>query len=142
MIRINKLIDYGVVVLLGIAKSQSDAPSARLLSQETGITLPMTKKVLKLLSANYLVESVIGSKGGYRLRRSLKNISIKDVMSALSNDCLEQSKCGQLGTLHQCDQFNCNKAGHWSEVEKSVNQILATYKLDQLNHCYYKEGFL
>ncbi|MCF6765090.1 Rrf2 family transcriptional regulator [Thiotrichales bacterium 19S3-7] len=136
MIRVNKLVDYSVVILVAIAKHNDQMLSARALSELTDITLPMTQKVLKRLSAGLLVDSTIGSKGGYRLKRHLADISLKDVINVLESDQLSKVKCGQLSALVQCDKLTCLKKGHWFEVEDAINEMLGSYRLDRLLDCY------
>ncbi|MCF6777374.1 Rrf2 family transcriptional regulator [Thiotrichales bacterium 19X7-9] len=136
MIRVNKLVDYGVVILIAIAKHNRQLLSARALSEITDITLSMTQKVLKRLSAGLLVESTIGSKGGYQLKRNLSEISLKDVVDALEGDQSPKIKCGQLSTLVRCEKSACLKKGHWFEVEEAINEMLKTYRLNRLLDCY------
>ncbi len=74
-------------------------------SQETQVASPTASKLLKLLSRAELVESERGSKGGYRLARRAKDISIAQVVDALegpvaltecisdSGNCLQESSC-------------------------------------------------
>lgn len=137
MIRVNKLVDYAVIILIGIAKNSQTLPSSSVLSKTTHIALPTTKKVLKLLSASTLVESTVGSKGGYRLARNLADISLKDVVDAVrGTEMLKEAKCGKLSTLVKCKKTVCSKKGHWFELQEMMNQMLATYRLDQLLDCY------
>ena len=77
MMRINKLTDYGIVVMTRIADmDQSRVHTAREISEDTKIPLPTVTRLLKTLSGNGLLDSRRGSQGGYSLSRSSENISV------------------------------------------------------------------
>ena len=74
MMRINKLTDYGIVVMTRIADmDQNRVHTAREISEDTRIPLPTVTRLLKTLSGNGLLDSQRGSQGGYSLSRSSKD---------------------------------------------------------------------
>jgi len=82
MFRLNKLTDYGIVLMTSIAQ-HPELKNARDLSEASQLPLPTVSKLLKELSHNGLLVSQRGSKGGYSLARSPKQISVAEIIGAL-----------------------------------------------------------
>ena len=70
MLRLSKLTDYAVVVLVRL-DSGSQVQTSPGIAATTGIPEPTVAKVLKTLSGAALVTSQRGARGGYRLARAL-----------------------------------------------------------------------
>jgi FeS assembly SUF system regulator len=102
MIRINKITDYGVVLLTHIAfEDESRIYNARDLASQTHIPLPMVSKILKALTRGGVLESHRGMNGGYRLKRPSEEITVVDIIEALQGpiaitQCIDESTsaCG------------------------------------------------
>src|SRR5271165_3397026 len=82
MLRLSKIADYSVVVLVQLAESDAVQTSSAIAAR-TGIPEPTVAKVLKLLVGAGLVVSQRGSCGGYRLSRPLDTIAVGDVFRAV-----------------------------------------------------------
>jgi FeS assembly SUF system regulator len=82
MFRLNKLTDYGVVLMTSIAHNPA-LHNARDLARESQLPLPTVSKLLKELSHHGLLVSHRGSKGGYSLSRIPKLISVAEIIDAL-----------------------------------------------------------
>ena len=67
MFRLNRLTDYGVVVLLQMAQAPKRLVSAPQLAEESGIPLPTVSKLLNTLARGGVIESTRGAAFGYRL---------------------------------------------------------------------------
>lgn len=84
MIRINRLTDYGFVLLAQLAHEREDAPrSTSELASATNIPVPTVRKVLKELTAADVLTSERGAHGGYRLARPAADITAHEVIAAL-----------------------------------------------------------
>ena len=70
MFRLNRLTDYGVVVLSQMSRNPKDLRTAPQISQETGVPLPTVAKLLNALAHGHLIESHRGAAGGYTLKRA------------------------------------------------------------------------
>ena len=68
MLRLSKLTDYAVVVLVRLAGMDGVQTSPGI-AAATGIPEPTVAKVLKTLAAGDMVSSQRGARGGYRLNR-------------------------------------------------------------------------
>src|SRR5258708_16670210 len=66
MLRLSKLTDYAVVVLVRL-DAGAEVQTSPGIAARTGIPEPTVAKVLKSLSAAALVTSQRGARGGYRL---------------------------------------------------------------------------
>src|ERR1700736_2960960 len=94
MLKLSRLTDYAVVVMVQLAQDEAGEPACQELAgvgvqtspciaQSTGIPEPTVAKVLKALTASGLVASQRGARGGYRLARPLGSVPIVDVIAAI-----------------------------------------------------------
>jgi Rrf2 family protein len=86
MLRLTKKADYSLIALKHFAMKQREnrpALSAKEVSDDSGIPLPILSKLLqKLGKAGFLV-SAFGTHGGYRLARPPSRISALEVIRAI-----------------------------------------------------------
>ena len=97
MLRLSKLTDYAVVVLvrLGSGDAVQTAPG---IARGTGVPEPTVAKVLKCMAGAGLVLSQRGARGGYRLARPLTDIPVAEVIVALDGpiavtSCVDGGGC-------------------------------------------------
>ncbi|MDQ2764825.1 MAG: SUF system Fe-S cluster assembly regulator [Pseudomonadota bacterium] len=127
MLRLSKLTDYAVVVLVRLSKMDGVQTSPGI-AAATGIPEPTVAKVLKTLAAGNLVASQRGAKGGYRLNRELSAIPIADVIAAIDGPialtaCVEGSPSG-------CEsQGLCPMRGRWDPVNDAIQKALSDISL-------------
>jgi FeS assembly SUF system regulator len=127
MLRLSKLTDYAVVVLVRLS-GMSGVQTSPGVAAATGIPEPTVAKVLKILAASDLVSSQRGARGGYRLNRDLSAIPIADVIAAIDGPialtaCVEGSGTG-------CEsQGLCPMRGRWDPVNDAIHQALSSITL-------------
>jgi FeS assembly SUF system regulator len=127
MLRLSKLTDYAVVVLVRLGGTEGVQTSPAI-AAATGIPEPTVAKVLKTLSAGDLVSSQRGARGGYRLNRSLSAIPIADVIAAVDGPialtaCVDGSPSG-------CEsQGLCPMRGRWDPVNQAIHAALSSITL-------------
>ncbi|MGH7101767.1 MAG: SUF system Fe-S cluster assembly regulator [Acetobacteraceae bacterium] len=127
MLRLSKLTDYAVVVLVRLSASATIATSVGIAAR-TGIPEPTVAKVLKTLGANRLVISQRGAHGGYRLARPLAQIAIAEVIAAIDGPialtaCVDGGNAG-------CDVLEvCPVRGLWDPVNAAIREALAAISL-------------
>jgi FeS assembly SUF system regulator len=127
MLRLSKLTDYAVVVLVRLAGADGVQTSPGIASA-TGIPEPTVAKVLKILSAGGLVTSQRGARGGYRLHRSLEAIPIADVIAAIDGP-IALTACVD-GSVTECEsQGLCPMRGRWDPVNDAIQQALNAISL-------------
>lgn len=131
MLRLSKLTDYAVVVLVRLGRGES-VQTAPGIAVSTGVPEPTVSKVLKALAGAGLVTSQRGARGGYRLARSLPAVTVADVIVAIDGPialtaCIEGSGCGCEATP------NCPVHGKWGPVNDAVRDALAAVSLADLD---------
>jgi len=122
MLRLSKLTDYAVVVLVRLATTDGVLTSPGI-AGSTGIPEPTVAKVLKILSAGGLVTSQRGAHGGYRLHRTLDAIPIADVIAAIDGP-IALTACVD-GSMTECEsQGLCPMRGRWDPVNDAIHSAL------------------
>lgn len=122
MLRLSKLTDYAVVVLvrLDACAGVTTSPS---LAQDTGIPEPTVAKVLKALTSAELVVSQRGARGGYRLALPLERIAVASVISAIDGP-ITLTACVD-GATGGCEaQRLCQVRGRWDPVNDAIRDAL------------------
>jgi FeS assembly SUF system regulator len=125
MFRLNKLTDYGIVLMAHVAQSPEEMPhTARDLAKATKLPLPTVGKLLRQLSERGLLSSHRGTKGGYNLVRKATKISVAEIILALE---------GPIGfTECSVEKGLCNRER--SCAIKSNSQIIGDALRDALDH--------
>jgi FeS assembly SUF system regulator len=127
MLRLSKLADYAVVVLVRLSRGDAVQTSPGI-AAVTGLPEPTVAKVLKALAAGGLVASQRGARGGYRLARSLASIQVADVVAAIDGP-VHLTACVE-GSPGSCEaEHVCSCRGGWDKVNDAVMQALGTISL-------------
>jgi FeS assembly SUF system regulator len=131
MFRLNRLTDYGVVVLTQIYLSNHGLASAQQIARRTGVPVPTVAKVLNILTREGLVESHRGASGGYALSRPASEIAVSDIIQALEGPialtaCVDSSDS-------QCDVAGiCPMRGGWDKVNRAIQGALESVSLAEM----------
>jgi FeS assembly SUF system regulator len=133
MFRLNKLTDYGIVLMAHVARSDEGTPhTARSLAKETRIPLPTVGKLLRELHDAKLLFSHRGVKGGYNLAREAGAISVSDIVLALEGpigftECsVEPGLCGM--------ERRCAIKSNSQIIGDALRDALGHVTLSDLNH--------
>lgn len=130
VIKLNRMTDYGVVVMSQM-NQHSGTITAPDLAQATGLPIPTVSKLLKQLAKSGLVESHRGVHGGYSMARDLEDINAMEIIEALDGpvaltDCVE-------GAEDMCNvQSLCPLRGGWDKVNSAVRKALTEVTLAEL----------
>jgi FeS assembly SUF system regulator len=123
MLRLSKLTDYAVVVLVRL-DSGADIQTSPGIAASIGIPEPTVAKVLKTLSAAALVTSQRGARGGYRLARPLEDIPVGEVISAMDGP-IALAACVD-GSPTECESLAlCPVRGRWDPVNDAIQKALS-----------------
>jgi FeS assembly SUF system regulator len=132
MLRLSKLTDYAVVVLIRLGDCQRAGDdcvqTSPGIAHATGVPEPTVAKVLKALASSSLVVSQRGARGGYRLSRPLDVVTVADVIGAIDGPialtaCVEGSGAG-------CDVgLICAVKGRWDLVNDAIRDALTNITL-------------
>jgi FeS assembly SUF system regulator len=136
MLRLSKLTDYAVVVLIQLAESERQqgedvVQTAPGIAGATGVPEPTVAKVLKALTSGGLLHSQRGARGGYRLARPLAGISISDVIAAIDGP-IALTACVD-GGAGGCDvEAMCAVKGRWDLVNDAIRCALSQITLAEM----------
>ncbi len=135
MLRLSKLTDYAVVVLIRLAEGEHGGEDAVQTSPgiaaATGVPEPTVAKVLKALTCGGLVASQRGARGGYRLARPLERIAISDVIAVVDGP-IALTACVD-GGAGGCDvQSLCAVKGRWDLVNDAIRGALNEITLAEM----------
>lgn len=139
MLRLSKLTDYAVVVLVRLAREEHVQTSPGI-AASIGLPEPTVAKVLKALAAGGLVVSQRGARGGYRLMRKLAAIPIADVIAAIDGP-IALTACVD-GTTGGCESESlCPMRGRWDPVNEAIQQALTTITLADMQEASIPRAF-
>jgi FeS assembly SUF system regulator len=139
MLRLSKLTDYAVVVLVRLAPGDRVQTSPGI-AAATGIPEPTVAKVLKALAGRGLVASLRGARGGYRLMRPLSAIPIADVIKAIDGPitltaCVDGGNSG-------CEALDlCPMRGRWDPVNDAIQNALSSITLADMQEAAIPRAF-
>jgi len=130
MLRISKLTDYAILMMVELARD-GEMLSAHALAERIHVEVPTASKVLKLLAGNELLESYRGANGGYRVSRIAAEISVAEVIAAIEGpiamtECsVEEGLCAQ--------EDNCGLRSNWHRISLAVAQALRDVSLAEMS---------
>lgn len=141
MIKLNRMTDYGAVVMSLLAfqyrYDQNQSLSVSEVAIKTGLTSASISKILKILAASGLVASTRGKHGGYCLNQPPEDISVAAIIEALEGPialtaCVETS-------VEPCNaKQSCFLSGHWERVNSVIDDALRAMSLaDLINPDHY-----
>ncbi|AIT08712.1 transcriptional regulator [Candidatus Francisella endociliophora] len=122
MLKISKLLDYGLLVVVTIAKNNSNPHSAAKVAEATGLNMPTVRKLLNQLSVANVVTSKRGIDGGYTLVCDPKDITVLDIVKAVEND-VNLTECCDL--QKKCSLANCTVSSYWRVLNKQFLNLLS-----------------
>jgi Rrf2 family protein len=124
LMQISRRVDYGLRAVIYLSgQNPEKCCSITEIAKNQGVPKKFLEKIIQDLIRGGLIKSRRGSCGGYTLARAADVISFYDVIEALEgpiavNACLDH----ELG----CDQIpRCTMIGVWSEVQRSVTEVLS-----------------
>jgi FeS assembly SUF system regulator len=143
MLRLSKLTDYAVVVLLRLATTPDACAAMQTspgIAAATGVPEPTVAKVLKALTTAGLVASQRGARGGYRLVRPLDDIAIADVIAAIDGP-IALTACVD-GAPTPCEvQSLCAVKGRWDQVNEAIRRALGHITLADMREASIPPAF-
>ena len=138
LMQISRRVDYGLRAVIYLSgQNPEKCCSITEIAKNQGVPKKFLEKIIQDLIRGGLIKSRRGSCGGYTLARAADAISFYDVIEALEgpiavNACLDH----ELG----CDQIpRCTMIGVWSEVQRSVTEVLSRTTIAGLQQPVCKE---
>jgi len=130
VLTLSKLSDYAIVIASRLAASAGGQATARTLAQATRIPLPTVVKLLKILTAGGVLESIQGRNGGYRLVRAPAGISLAQIIEAVEGP-ITLTECNRDASSCRVEAI-CGVRGHWLVINTAIRQTLAAISLADL----------
>ena len=130
MLRISKMTDYAIMVMVELYASRGEVLSAHALAEYSHLELPTVSKVLKLLVNTGLVDSYRGANGGYSLERNAQDISVAEIITAIEGpiamtECsVEEGLCAQ--------ESICSLRGNWQRISVAVAKAMEGVSLAEM----------
>lgn len=133
MLKVTRLADYAVSIIASFSGCEEEILSSQEIIVKTKLKKATVNKLLsKLVKKNFL-EPFRGVNGGYKLKKDLSNISIKELIEAIEGpvlltDCLNKN-------ANNCNLFNvCNTKNIWSFVNAAINNTLDGIKVKDIKN--------
>ncbi len=143
MLRLSKLTDYAVVVLVRLSHANQAGDAVQTspgIAASIGIPEPTVAKVLKALAGAGLVASQRGARGGYRLMRPLAAIPVSDVIAAIDGP-IALAACVD-GATTACETSSiCPVTGRWDPVNTAIQSALAAITLADMQEAAIPRAF-
>jgi len=130
MLRISKMTDYAIMVMVELNASKGAVLSAQALAERSNLELPTVSKVLKLLVKYGLVASYRGPSGGYSMTQDARDISVASIIAAIEGpiamtECsVEEGLCAQ--------EAMCSLRGNWQRISMAVARAMEGVSLAEM----------
>jgi Rrf2 family cysteine metabolism transcriptional repressor len=131
--------EYGVRVLVELARRGGGGPVPLAeIAQKDGLPLAYLEHLMARLRKAGLVDSRRGSRGGYLLARSARDITLAEVVEALEGsiapiECISQHSDGSIVCSRESEPGHvCPTKLLWTRVRSSILQTLRQTSLDDL----------
>ena len=138
MLKLSRMIDYGVVVLSQMAHRRHNLTTAPELAEATGLPAPMVSKVLKSLARSHLVVSHRGVHGGYSLSCGPDEISVAAIVEALEGP-VALTACVEASDAHCQVESLCPIRGGWEKVNDAIRGALEAVSLSDLIYTSFED---
>lgn len=137
MLALTKKTGYGLIAMGYLAHlGPGEQASAREIADKAGVPLSLLMNVLKELSAANYVESIRGSKGGYRLARRPEQINLADLVTTLEGPIrLAQCIIDERDGADECtcqEMARCPNADPVHRVQRKLNDFLKKLTLAEV----------
>ncbi len=132
MLRITKLTDYGIVLLVQFASDETrSSKNARTMAEATSLPLPVVSKILKSLAQGGLLTSQRGAKGGYALARRPEDVNVAEIIDALEGP-IALMECSA-GPGHCEQETSCQVRDPWQRINQAILETLKHVTLRELS---------
>ena len=130
MLRVTRLTDYATVLLTVLASEPDRVWPAAELAARARLEPTTVAKVLKPLAHAGLVAGFRGTNGGYRLARSVGEVSLIAIVEAMEGP-LEMTECS--GEHSTCEhEAHCGLPTHWRRINDVIAEALGAVTLADL----------
>ena len=123
MIRLSRKVEYGLIALLHMDRAGGEGlVTAKEVAEIYDMPPELLGKVMQSLARAHLVESIQGSRGGYRLTRPAEDLSVGDVIEALEGPIYLTPCCSGAEECRQ--EAACNIRVPVRRVQEVLQQFI------------------
>jgi Rrf2 family protein len=132
LMNIGKRVDYAIRALSYLAaRPANHAVSRREIQEKQDIPAHFLSKIMKRLETGGLVQSYMGARGGFALKKSPSHITLKEVYECLEGPlmlmgCLDERE----RVCRYCSV--CSQISVWHEAQRLLANYLAGVTIQQL----------
>ena len=138
MLRIGKLTDYAILLMVELQSIRGGLLSANSLAERVRLEVPTVSKVLKLLAGAGLIVSTRGIRGGYRLARDAEGITVAEIIAAIEGP-IAMTECSvDVGLCSQ--ESHCAMRGNWQRISIAVARALEQVSLRDMAKPFGQSG--
>jgi Rrf2 family protein len=128
--QVSRTLDYAVRSLAYMGKNPVLTSSMKEISKHQHIPINYLAKIMRRLVKRGLIRSMVGPDGGYVLRKSPREINLREVYEAIEGelriiDCMDKAKICALYVY-------CPQLPVWDRVRVSMIKILEDTTLDDM----------
>jgi len=134
LMNIGKRVDYALRALSYLAaQAPGNTVSRREIQTKQDIPAHFLSKIMKRLESGGFVQSYMGARGGFTLKRSPEEINLKEVYECLEGPltlmgCLEEKE----RACRYCSV--CSQISIWHEAQRILGNYLAGISLQHIAH--------
>lgn len=130
MFQISSKIDYGLLIMLDLARRPGLVQPLSPLAKHLGVSSSYLSQIAKSLHKKGLIKSREGVKGGYYLARPAEKIEVLEILEALSGKM--KVRCAH-GEAKACPHFKqCGLKSAWPILLDDIKQSLSKRSLASL----------
>ena len=119
MLKLSRMADYGVILMVELARSGGRGSTAGGLARNAALPEPTARKLLKRLAAAGLLRSRRGAAGGYTLARGPEDVSVAQIIAALEGPiALTECMAGD-GTVCEIEAL-CPTRTNWRRINDAL----------------------
>ena len=126
--------EYGLRLLLQMARHEDESLTLADLSRLEGISQPNVAKMMRTLRKAGFVNSTRGQAGGYTLARPAEDVRVSEVLWAMGERLYDATFCDR----HAGSHVSCTHSGDCSirpvliQVQLAIDQVLGKLTLGRL----------
>lgn len=124
MFQINAKTDYGLLIMLELARFQGEIVPLSPLAKRLGVSSPYLSQITQSLQKASLIKSREGAGGGYYLAKPAEDLKVLEILEALSGEM--KVRCAH-GEAKACPHFKeCGLKSAWplllGDIKKSLEK--------------------
>lgn len=128
----SKTTEYALRILSFMAMDETKLYSANEIFEHLDIPYRYLRKQLTVLSKSGLMKSVQGMKGGYKIAKKVKDITLLDIIKACEDDSL--TNICFFGFKECSFDTNCAMHDKWATIKSNIKQVLESTTLADLKN--------